>query len=595
MLGLYDESRLYWIIFEPALCKAIVITMHNSLTSIRVSRTGGQILVDQLVVHGVNHVFCVPGESFLAALDALYDASINVTVCRQEGGVAMMAEAHGKLTGVPGVCFVTRGPGATNGAHGIHIAKQDSTPMIMFVGQIERGARGREAFQELDYRAVFGPLAKWATEIDDPARIPEIVARAFHVATSGRPGPVVIALPEDMLTELCVVDDARPFEPVQTWPGQPALDALQALLAQASRPVMLLGGSGWSAEAVTHIQQFAQRYDLPVAVSFRRQMLFPARHPNFIGDLGLGPNPRLVARFREADLVLLVGGRLSEVSSQGYTLLKIPSPAQKLVHVHPDVEELGHVYQPHLAINAMPVHFAAAAAQLAPDTPVVWSEGTRGARAAYESWSNPKSIVSPGRLQMAQVIACLQEHLPEDAILCNGAGNYATWLHRFFRFPGFGTQLAPTSGSMGYGVPAAVAAKRLYPQRTVVALAGDGCFLMNGQEFATAVQYHLPIIVIVIDNSMYGTIRMHQEKNYPGRVSATALNNPDFAAYAKAFGGYGERVEDTESFAPALERARASGLPAILHCLLDAEAITPSASLTELRAAALAAAQTGKS
>jgi len=579
---------------SAAQCRAIVIIMLNSITATPVPRTGGQILVDQLGVHGVKHVFCVPGESFLAALDALYDAAIDVTVCRQEGGVAMMAEAHGKLTGMPGVCFVTRGPGATNGAHGIHIAKQDSTPMIMFVGQIERGARGREAFQELDYRAVFGALAKWVTEIDDAVRIPEIIARAFHVATSGRPGPVVIALPEDMLTELCVVDDAHAFKPIQTWPGQAALDALQKLLEQASRPVVLLGGSGWNAEGVAQIQQFAQRYDLPVAVSFRRQMLFPAQHPNFIGDLGLGPNPRLVEGFREADLLLLIGGRLSEVSSQGYTLLKIPNPAQKLVHVHPDAEELGRVYQPHLAIHATPSHFAAAAAQLDPKAPLAWSERRREARAAYERWSEPASIVSPGRLQMAQVIACLQQRLPEDAILCNGAGNYATWLHRFFRFRGFGTQLAPTSGSMGYGVPAAVAAKRLYPQRTVVALAGDGCFLMNGQEFATAVQYHLPIIVIVIDNSMYGTIRMHQEKNYPGRVSATALNNPDFAAYAQAFGGHGERVEDTAGFAPALERALASGLPAILHCLLDAEAITPNASLSELRTAALAARQTGK-
>jgi acetolactate synthase-1/2/3 large subunit len=410
--------------------------MQKSLISPRGARTGGQILIDQLAVHGVNHVFCVPGESFLAALDALYDALINVTVCRQEGGVAMMAEAHGKLTGMPGVCFVTRGPGSTNGAHGIHIARQDSTPMIMFVGQIERGARGREAFQELDYRAAFGPLAKWASEIDDPARIPEIIARAFHVATSGRPGPVVLALPEDMLTESCVVDDALPFKPLQIWPGQPALDDLQALLAQASKPVALLGGSAWNAEGVANIQKFVQHYDLPLAVSFRRQMLFSAQHRNFIGDLGLGANPRLVESFREADLLLLIGGRLSEVPSQGYSLLKIPSPDQKLVHVHADAGELGRVYQPHLAINATPLEFAEAAARLVPSAPIAWSGHTRDARNAYESWSNPAGIVSPGRLQMAQVIAHLQERLPEDAILCNGAGNYATWLHRFFRGAG---------------------------------------------------------------------------------------------------------------------------------------------------------------
>jgi acetolactate synthase I/II/III large subunit len=555
-------------------------------------RAGGQILVDQLLLHRVEHVFCVPGESFLAALDALYDASINVTVCRQEGGAAMMAEAHGKLTGRPGVCFVTRGPGSTNAAHGVHIAQQDSTPMILFVGQIERGARGRDAFQELDYRAVYGSLAKWATEIDDPKRIPEIVLRAFHTATSGRPGPVVIALPEDMLTELANAADAtnaRPFEPLDTYPGAASLAKLQEMLAAAQRPIALVGGSGWDAQAVEQFVSFAERFDLPVAASFRRQMLFPAGHRNFIGDLGLGANPKLVERFAKADLVLLAGGRLSEIASQGYTLLRIPDPLQTLLHVHSDAGELGRVYQPDLAINASPRHFAAAAAQLQPAASPAWSELTRAARAEYETWSNPAAIQSPGRLQMAQVIAYLQQHLPADAILCNGAGNYATWIHRFFRFGQFGTQLAPTSGSMGYGTPAAVAAKRLYPQRTVIAFAGDGCFLMNGQEFATAVQYDLPIVVIVVDNGMFGTIRMHQERAYPGRVSATTLRNPDFAAYATAFGGHGERVESTEEFGPAFERALASGRPSILHCLIDAEAITPTTTLSALRTAALEA------
>jgi acetolactate synthase-1/2/3 large subunit len=552
-------------------------------------RTGGQILVDQLLLHRVEHVFCVPGESFLAALDALYDASIQVTVCRQEGGAAMMAEAHGKLTGRPGICFVTRGPGSTNAAHGVHIAQQDSTPMILFVGQIERAARGRDAFQEVDYRATFGPLAKWATEIDDPKRIPEIVQRAFHTATSGRPGPVVIALPEDMLTELAEVANARPFQPLGTHPGTADLNTLQDMLAAAKRPVALVGGSGWDADAVRQFVRFAEHFELPVAASFRRQMLFPAAHRLFIGDLGLGANPKLVERFANADLVLLLGGRMSEIASQGYTLLRIPDPVQQLVHVHPDAAELGRVYQPDLAINASPRHFAAAATQLRPATPPCWSELTRTARAEYETWSNPATIQSPGRLQMAQVIAYLQQQLPADAILCNGAGNYATWIHRFFRFGQFGTQLAPTSGSMGYGTPAAVAAKRLYPQRTVIAFAGDGCFLMNGQEFATAVQYDLPIIVIVVDNGMFGTIRMHQERAYPGRVSATSLRNPDFAAYAKAFGGHGERVESTEEFGPAFERALASGRPSILHCLIDAEAITPTTTLSALRAKALEA------
>lgn len=561
--------------------------MHNAPSTEIGQRTGGQVLVDQLVTHGVEHVFCVPGESFLAALDALHDATIEITVCRQECGAAMMAEAHGKLTGRPGICFVTRGPGATNAAHGVHIAQQDSTPMILFVGQIERVARGRDAFQEVDYRAAFGSLAKWATEIDEPKRIPEIVARAFHVATSGRPGPVVIGLPEDMLTELCEAHDARPYQPLETHPGAACLDQLHALLASAERPVALLGGSGWNGEAVAHFAAFSERFDLPVAVSFRRQMLFPAGHRNFIGDLGLGPNPRLVERFAQADLVLLMGGRLSEASSQGYTLLRIPDPVQKFVHVHGDATELGRVYQPDLAIHASPAAFAAALANLRPPAPPRWRAATQSARADYEAWSNPCAIESPGRLQMARVITYLQQQLPADAILCNGAGNYATWLHRFFRFRQFGTQLAPTSGSMGYGTPAAVAAKRLYPQRTVVAFAGDGCFLMNGQEFATAMQYDLPIIVIVIDNGMYGTIRMHQEKAYPGRIAATTLRNPDFAAYARTFGGHGERVEDTGDFGPAFERALASGKPAIIHCLLDPEAITPNSSLSSLRAAAL--------
>jgi acetolactate synthase I/II/III large subunit len=553
-------------------------------------RTGGQILIDQLVQHGVEHVFCVPGESYLAALDALHDAPIEVTVCRQEGGAAMMAEAHGKLTGRPGVCFVTRGPGATNASAGVHIAQQDSTPMILFVGQIERGARGRDAFQEVDYSATFRSLAKWATEIDDPARIPEIVLRAFHVATSGRPGPVVIALPEDMLLETAHALDPYPFKPVHTFVGQEQLDELHSRLTAAERPVVILGGSGWDARAVDDFVHFAERFGLPVAVSFRRQMLFPATHPNFVGDLGLGPNPKLVARVANADLILLVGGRLSEVASQGYSLLRIPSPAQTLIHVHADAGELGRVYQPTLAIHATPRVFAGALGGLvSPTAPARWSARTRAARTEYEEWSAPGAIRSPGRMQMAQVIEFLQRELPSDAIMCNGAGNYASWLHRFFRFTQFGTQLAPTCGSMGYGVPAAVAAKRLHPERAVVAFAGDGCFLMHGQEFATAVQHDLPIIVVVVDNGMYGTIRMHQEKSYPGRVSATQLRNPDFAQYATAFGGHGERVETAEEFGAAWRRAVASRKPAILHCLIDPEAITPTTTLSGLREAALKA------
>ncbi len=552
------------------------------------SRTGGQILVDQLLVHGVDHIFCVPGESYLAALDALHDASINVTVCRQEGGAAMMAEAYGKLTGRPGICFVTRGPGATNASPGIHIAKQDSTPMILFVGQIERGMREREAFQEVDYRAAFGPLAKWATEVDDPARFPEIVSRAFHVATSGRPGPVVIALPEDVLTEVAQVADAPRYQVVETHPGPDQMAELETLLQGAKNPIALVGGSRWSSVAVERFARFAERFALPVACTFRRQMLFPADHACYAGDLGLGVNPKLIARIKEADLILLVGGRLSEIPSQAYTLLDIPAPKQKLVHVHPDSNELGRVYSPHLAINASPVAFAAALEGVNPPAALPWSEGTKAAHEAYLAWSDPTAIHHPGNLQMGEVMAQLRKVMPADTIFCNGAGNFATWVHRFWPFREYGTQLAPTSGSMGYGLPAGVGAKRFQPETPVVVFAGDGDFLMNGQEFATAVQYDLPILVILIDNGMYGTIRMHQEREYPGRVSATMLKNPDFAAYANAFGGYGERVERTEDFAPALERALTSGKPAILHCLLDPEAITPALSLSAIREKALA-------
>jgi acetolactate synthase-1/2/3 large subunit len=548
-----------------------------------ISRSGGQLLVDQLLIHGVDHLFCVPGESYLAVLDALHDAEIAVTVCRQEGGAAMMAEAAGKLTGKPGICFVTRGPGATNASPGLHIARQDSTPMILFVGQVERGMREREAFQELDYRAAFGAIAKWVTEIDDPARIPEIVSRAFHVATSGRPGPVVIALPEDMLTEEAEVADAPAFEPIETHPSLGQMAELQKLLWSASAPVAILGGSRWSPSAVQRFTRFAERFALPVVCSFRRQMLFPADHPCYAGDLGLGINPKLLERLKSSDLILLLGGRLSEIPSQSYTLLDIPSPRQSLVHVHPDPGELGRVYRPKLAINASPHEFSAALEGLQPPNEIRWRGETEAAHAQYLAWSDPTPIRHPGVFQMGAVMAHLREMLPADTVFCNGAGNFATWIHRFWPFRAYGTQLAPTSGSMGYGVPAAVAAKRLQPQRTIVCFAGDGDFLMNGQEFATAVQYDLPVLILVIDNGMYGTIRMHQEKHYPGRISATALKNPDFAALARAYGGHGERVERTEDFAPALERARASGKPAILHCLLDPEAITPTMTLAAIR------------
>ena len=441
----------------------------------------------------------------------------------------------------------------------------------------------------MDYRAVFGTQAKWVTEIDQVERIPELVSRAFHVATSGRPGPVVIALPEDMLTETATVADAPRYEVIDTAPAAGQLDELQQLLSQAKAPMAILGGSRWSAEAVAQFADFAQRLALPTAVSFRRQMLFPADHPCFIGDVGLGINPALAKRVADADLILLVGGRMSESPSQAYTLLDIPVPRQKLVHVHPDSAELGRVYRATLAINTSPAAFARALAEVQGPAQPAWADGTAALRQSYLDWSDPSRVRTPGALQMGEVMAYLERTLPADAIMTNGAGNYATWLHRFHRFTRYGTQLAPTSGSMGYGLPAAVGAKRVQPQKTVVCFAGDGCFMMHGQEFATAVQYGLPIIVVLIDNGMYGTIRMHQEKHYPGRVSATALQNPDFAAYAQAFGGHGERVESTDQFGPAFERALASGKPAILHCLLDPETITPSTTLEKIRDAALQA------
>jgi len=562
-------------------------------------KTGGQLIVQALQEHGVGHVFCVPGESFLAVIDALHDASdIALTVCRQEGGAAMMAEAQGKLTGRPGICMVTRGPGATNASAGIHIAMQDSTPLILFVGQIERGMREREAFQEVDYRAVFGRLAKWVTEIDDARRIPELVSRAFHIATSGRPGPVVIALPEDMLTdsvELPVSPEVPAqragrtpgFQQVESSPGAHQMQALQALLASAQKPMVILGGSRWSEDACQQFAAFAQAWQLPVACSFRRQMLLAGEHPCYAGDVGLGINPRLLARLREADLIILLGARLSEVPSQSYTLLDIPRPRQTLVHVFADPDGLNQVYQADLAIAASPQGFVPALAALQPPAAPVWAAHTQAAHSDYLAWSNPEGRSNPGTLQMGAVMEQLKAELPPDAILCNGAGNFSIWLHRFWRYRGHGTQLAPTSGSMGYGLPAAVGAKRLWPERTVVCFTGDGDFMMHGQELATAVQYGLAIVIVLIDNGMYGTIRMHQERNYPARVYATELKNPDFCALALAYGAHGERVEHTAEFAPALQRALASGKPALLHCLIDPQAITPAATLDSLRAQGL--------
>jgi acetolactate synthase-1/2/3 large subunit len=551
-------------------------------------RNGGQVLVDQLVVNGVRHVFCVPGESYLAALDAFHDHDIAVTVCRQEGGAVMMAEAHGKLTGRPGIVFVTRGPGATNGSPGIHIAMQDSTPLIMFVGQVGREMRDREAFQELNYRAVFGTMAKWATEIDDPERIPEIVSRAFHVAMNGRPGPVVVALPEDMLMERVSVGDALAADMIETWPGLTDMSHLQKMLWAAERPLIVLGGSRWSEAACAATLRFAERFDVPVMTSFRRLDRFPHLHACYAGDLGTGVNPKVAARVKAADLLVLVGGRFGEMPSQGYTLLDIPNPKMKFVHVYPDPDELGRVYRPDLAINAAPTGFAAALEGLQPPNEIRWRAWTKEAHDDYLAWTEKPTKV-PGPVNLGEIMVWLRGELPADSIFTNGAGNFSTWMHRFYRFSKFATMLGPTSGSMGYGLPAAVGAKRLYPERTVVCVAGDGDFLMNGQEFATAVQYDLPIIVLIMDNGMYGTIRAHQEREFPSRVIGTFLRNPDFAAYATAFGGFGATVEKTEQFAEAFRAAKASGKPAIIHLKVDPQAISPATTIDAIRAKSLAA------
>ncbi len=543
------------------------------------------MIVEALVANGVRRVSCVPGESYLAVLDALHDTDIDVMVCRQEGGAAMMADCWGRLTGEPGVCFVTRGPGATNASAGLHIARQDSVPMLLFIGQVQRDAREREAFQEVEYRRAFTEFAKWVVDIDDAARIPELVTRAFAVATSGRPGPVVIALPEDMLVDTVDAPQALPYMPVPTHPGPAQIAELGELLAKARKPLAIIGGTRWTEQSVGHFTAFAERWNLPVACSFRRQMLFDHAHPNYAGDVGIGINPALASEIKDADLLVVVGARLGEMPSSGYTLLDIPYPRQTLVHVHADAGELGRVYRADLAINADSTSFAEALGSLSRKTSPAWSARTEAMHAAYLAWSTPP-VSGPGNVQMGPIMEWLEANLPDDAIMTNGAGNYATWVHRYHRFRKFATQAAPTSGSMGYGLPAAVAAKALHPDREVVCFAGDGCFMMHGQEFATAVRYKLPIITVLVNNGIYGTIRMHQEREYPGRVSGTGLTNPDFAAYAVAFGGHGEKVEKTEDFTGAYLRARASGKPSIIEVTLDPEAITPTRTLSQIREAA---------
>lgn len=551
------------------------------------SRRAAQILVDQLKIHGVDTAFSVPGESYLALLDALHDAnSIRLIVCRQEGGAAMMADAYGKLTGRPATCLVTRGPGTTNATSGIHVAMQDSTPMVVLIGQVARDARGREALQELDYKQFLGGMVKYVEEIADPRRIPEYVSRAFHAATAGRPGPVALALPEDMLEDTADVPDAEPYSRVEPYPSPQHLEALAAILAKAARPILLLGGSQWDATAVKQIETFAEAFALPVCTGFRRQDRFDNWHACFAGDLGIAANPRLAARVRDADVLIAIGSRLGEATTAAYSLVAVPHPRQTLVHVHPDSNELGRVYQPALAINASPRTFAPLAAALKPAGKPRWTADTEVAHRDYLAFVEPSKL--PGAVQLGPIVRWLDGHLPANAIWCNGAGNFAGWVHRHHQYRTFGTQLAPTSGSMGYGFPAAVAAKLVHPDRPVVCFSGDGDFLMTGQELATAVRYRLPIVTLIVNNGMYGTIRMHQETHYPGRTYGTDLVNPDFAALAKAFGAHGETVERTEDFAAAFARAMSAGKPAVLDLKVDPEAITTRSTIADLRAASKA-------
>ncbi len=562
------------------------------MSEIATPRTGGEILVDALRLHGVDTVFCVPGESYLAALDALYGARnrIRVITCRQEGGAAFMAEAWGKATGKPGVCFVTRGPGACNASIGVHTARQDSTPMVLFVGQVDRGAADREGFQEIDFRQMFQPpITKLATQIDAAHRIPERIHHAFRTAASGRQGPVVVALPEDMLRETASVADGRRYEAVRPHPAPQAMTELRAALARAQRPLAVIGGSGWDAAACADMRAFAEANALPVCVSFRRQDLFDNTHPNYVGDLSTSADAKLVARLAEADLLLVVGARLGEITTRGYSALETPVPRQDFIHVYPEAEELGRVFQPALSIHAGSAAFAREARALAPVESTHRADWLASARADHEAALRPRRFDGP--VDMAAIVAAAQEALPDDTIVTVDAGNFSGWPQRFWRFRGWPSELGPTAGAMGYGIPAGVAAKLAHPDHCVVTFVGDGGYMMTGQELATAVHHGAAVIIIVVNNGAFGTIRMHQERDYPDRPIATALSNPDFAALARACGAHGETVAATDEFVPALARARASGKPAVIEIRLDLDIITTRATLADIRAAGLARAQ----
>lgn len=545
-------------------------------------RHGGRVLAEQLRLQGCERVFCVPGESYLAALDGLHDIeSIHTIVCRQEGGAAMMADAYGKLTGKPGVCFVTRGPGATNAAAGVHIAWQDSTPMLLLIGQVARGTLDREAFQEIDYRRMFGQMAKWVAQVDDPERIPEYLSHAYHLATSGRPGPVVLAFPEDVLAADVAVEDAKPAVAVTAKAAPEDVAEFECMVREARKPLMIVGGGGWSAQASKSIEQFATTNNMPVAVSFRCQDYFDNAHPNYAGHVGVGIAPSLAQRVKDCDLLVSIGARLGEATTRNYDMVDIPNPQMRLIHVYPGPDELGRVYRPDLAINASSPSFATAIADLKIAEADQWQGWSKSV--ADDFRDSLKMPGCPGELKLEDIVAYLSERLDPDAIICNGAGNYTVWVHRYFRYRPFRSQLAPTSGSMGYGVPAAVAAKLTDPGRQAVCFAGDGCFMMHCQELATAVQYKVNPIFIVVNNGMFGTIRMHQEKTYPGRVYATGLHNPDFAALARSYGAHGVRVASQSEFVEAFEACQGMDVPAVIEAIVDPEALHPDATLTQVR------------
>ncbi len=546
--------------------------------------SGGQLVVGCLKAHRVEMAFSVAGESYLEVLDALYDApEIRLVTCRQEGGAAFMAEAYGKLTGKAGVLLVTRGPGACNASVGVHTAFQDSTPMVVLVGQVARHQIDREAFQEVDFRKMYAPLAKWVTQIDMAERIPELMNQAFQIATSGRPGPVVVALPEDMLRETAQVEPVGPYHAVRAHPGATDLAELRRLLAAAERPMVLVGGSGWTDAACADIARFLTANDLPTCCSFRRQDIVDNRLAVYCGDLGTGAAASLVARVKAADLVLAIGARIGEITSQSYSLMGIPEPGRTLIHIHAAAEELGRVFRPTLAIQSGMPEIAAALTTLEPIARPRWAEWRQECRAEYEAGLQPSKLTDAPALDLGRIMIWLRERLPDDAIITSDAGNFSGWPNRFLQYRRPGRQLGPTSGAMGYGVPAAVAAKFARPGSIVVGFCGDGGFLMTGQELATSLAEGPGPIILVFNNAMYGTIRMHQERRFPGRVSGTSLKNPDFAALARAYGAFSATVSRTEEFAPAFEEAVASNRAAIIELRMDPEMITTRTTLSALR------------